>query len=75
VEAVREAVAWDVVHRAVADTATARGVRALLRSSDGDFRITADRVDGKLILTIEARRAPAPVDGAADGQTSVGQMT
>ncbi len=53
--------AWDVVHHAVADVPTVRGVRALLRSTDGDFRITADRVNGRLALTIEARRDPPSV--------------
>jgi hypothetical protein len=67
-EAARDVAAWDVVHRVVADVATARGVRALLRSTDGDFRITADRVDGKLALTIEARREPPPVEGEVDGE-------
>jgi hypothetical protein len=55
-EAARDVAAWQVVHRVVADSETARGIRALLRSTDGDFRITADRVDGTLALTIEARR-------------------
>jgi hypothetical protein len=67
-EAVRDVAAWDVVHRVVADVATARGVRALLRSTDGDFRITADRVDGKLALTIETRREQPPVEGDVDGE-------
>jgi hypothetical protein len=64
-EPARDVVAWDLVHRAVADAAKARGVRALLRSTDGDFRITADRVNGELILTIEARRE-GPSSGGRD---------
>ena len=61
-----DATSWALVHRAVAGAATARGVRALLRSSDGDFRITADHLDGDLILTIEARRELSSTDGDDD---------
>jgi hypothetical protein len=65
-ETARDVAAWALVHRVAADTATARGVRALLRSTDGDFRITADRVGGELVLTIEARREQPSVDGGGE---------
>jgi hypothetical protein len=65
-EAAHQVAVWALIHRVAADPAKTRGVRALLRSTDGDFRITADRVDGELVLTIEARREQPSGDGGDD---------
>lgn len=43
---------WDVVHTGTADTPD-HGAQALMRTSDGYFRISADDVDGKVGLKIE----------------------
>lgn len=43
---------WDVVHVGTADTPD-HGAQAVMRTSDGDFRISAAEVDGKVGLKIE----------------------
>lgn len=53
---------WDLVHVGTADTPD-HGARALMRTSDGDFRISATEVDGKVGLKIERYH---PHDAAAD---------
>lgn len=53
--------AWRVIHSGVAETAETPAARAVMRTSDGEFRITASHVDGKVGLTIEMLKA-----GSAD---------
>ena len=45
--------AWQVIHSGTADSASTPAARAVMRTSDGEFRITASQVDGKVGLTIE----------------------
>ncbi|HEV2639859.1 MAG TPA: hypothetical protein VGX23_32300 [Actinocrinis sp.] len=58
---------WDIVHVGAADTPD-HGAQALMRTSDGDFRISAAEVDGKVGLKIERFHPHETLDGdhAAD---------
>jgi hypothetical protein len=62
--------AWQVIHSGTADSARTPAARAVMRTSDGEFRITASHVDGKVGLTIEMLKADSaafePDGDAAD---------
>lgn len=53
---------WDIVHVGAADTPD-HGAQALMRTSDGDFRISAAEVDGKVGLKIERFHPHETPDG------------
>ena len=53
---------WDVVHVGTADTPD-HGAQAVMRTSDGDFRISAAEVDGKVGLKIEKLHPHETADG------------
>lgn len=53
---------WDVVHEGTADTPD-HGAQALMRTSDGDFRISAAEVEGKVGLKIERLHPHETPDG------------
>lgn len=59
---------WDVVHVGTADTPD-HGAQALMRTSDGDFRISAAEVDGKVGLKIERYHPHDESDGSSDSST------
>lgn len=76
---------WKVIHSGTADSASTPAARAVMRTSDGEFRITASQVDGKVGLTIEMLEpdpaAPGPkptgagtssADPGADGLPGLG---
>jgi hypothetical protein len=57
---------WDIVHVGTADTPD-HGAQALMRTSDGDFRISAAEVDGKVGLKIERYHPDETPDDSGDG--------
>ena len=63
---------WEVIHSGTADSASTHAARALMRTSDGEFRITALQVDGKVGLTIEVLKPPA--DAEPDELTGTGEV-
>lgn len=50
---------WQVIHSGTADSASTPAARALMRTSDGEFRITASHADDRVGLRIELRRQEA----------------
>lgn len=62
---------WDVVHVGTADTPD-HGAQAVMRTSDGDFRISAAEVDGKVGLKIEKLHPHETDDGADEAEAEVG---
>jgi hypothetical protein len=54
---------WKVIHSGTADSASTPAARAVMRTSDGEFRITASQVDGKVGLTIEMLKPGLAVSG------------
>ena len=63
--------AWEVIHSTFAASPSSYAARVRMRTSDGLFRITAARVDGKLGVTVE-RLAPTAltfIQGGAGDRT------
>jgi hypothetical protein len=63
---------WDIVHVGAADTPD-HGAQAMMRTSDGDFRISAAEVDGKVGLKIERlhpHETPAEPDEPGESDRS-----
>ena len=72
--------AWLVIHSGTAESAETPAARAVMRTSDGEFRITASHVDGKVGLTIEmlkpesAERAAAATEAPEGSEGSAGAL-
>jgi hypothetical protein len=60
---------WDIVHVGAADTPD-HGAQAMMRTSDGDFRISAAEVDGKVGLKIERLHPPETPAGSDESGES-----
>ena len=66
--------AWLVIHSGTADSARTPAARALMRTSDGEFRITASHVDGKVGLTIEMLRPESAERATAAAEAPEGSV-